>query len=80
MLRKSKHQITCSITNSGKGISKGGISRIFDRFYRADPSRNNESGGHGLGLTIAKAIMDRLGGSIHVTSVENEDTTFSFTL
>jgi signal transduction histidine kinase len=54
--------------------------KVFDRFYRADPSRTQEIGGYGLGLSIAKSIIDRLGGEIHVTNVENECTTFTFTL
>lgn len=79
-LAKSKHQVKFSIKNSGKGIPRQDLPRIFDRFYRIDPSRTHESGGYGLGLSIAKAIMDRLGGKIYATSAENEYTTFTFTL
>lgn len=79
-LIKSKHQVICSIKNSGKGIEKQDLTKVFDRFYRADPSRAQEIGGYGLGLSIAKTIIDRLGGEINVTSVENECTTFTFTL
>lgn len=79
-LIKSKHQVICSIKNSGKGIAKQDLLKVFDRFYRADPSRTHEIVGYGLGLSIAKTIIDRLGGEIHVTSVENELTTFTFTL
>lgn len=79
-LIKSKRQVIYSIKNSGKGIAKQNLPRVFDRFFRADPSRTHESGSYGLGLSIAKTIMDRLGGEIHVTSVENESTTFTFTL
>lgn len=79
-LTKSKHQILFSIKNTGKGIAKKDLPKIFDRFYRPDPSRTQDSGGFGLGLPIAKTIIDRLGGIIYVTSVENESTTFSFAL
>jgi len=79
-LIKSKRQVIYSIKNSGKGIVKQDLPKVFDRFYRTDPSRTQESGGYGLGLSIAKTIIDRLGGEIHVTSVENECTTFTFTL
>ncbi|MTI55863.1 sensor histidine kinase [Geosporobacter ferrireducens] len=79
-LIKSKRQVIYSIKNSGKGITKQDLPKVFDRFYRADPSRTHENGGYGLGLSIAKTIIDGLGGEIHVASVENEYTTFSFTL
>lgn len=79
-LIKSKRQVIFSIKNSGKGIAKQDLPKVFDRFYRVDPSRTHESGGYGLGLSIAKTIIERLGGEIHVTSVEEEFTTFTFTL
>ncbi len=77
---QSNNQVVFSVRNSGKGISKQDLSKIFDRFYRADQSRTNENGGHGLGLSIAKAIIDALGGRIRAESVEGEYTTFTFCL
>lgn len=68
-LIKSKHQVIYSIKNSGKGIAKQDLTKVFDRFYRADPSRTHESSGYGLGLSIAKTIINRMGGETHVTSV-----------
>jgi two-component system sensor histidine kinase CiaH len=79
-LTRSNHQAEFSIKNSGKGIPKQEIPKIFDRFYRADHSRTHESGSYGLGLSIAKAVMDMLGGNIQVQSVEGEYTTFTFRL
>ncbi|NLM75002.1 MAG: ATP-binding protein [Clostridiaceae bacterium] len=79
-LTKSKRLVEFSIKNTGKGIAKQDLPRIFDRFYRADPSRTHQTGSYGLGLSIAKAIIERLGGEIRATSVENEYTTFTFTL
>jgi len=79
-LRKLKRHVVFSIKNSGKGIPKQDLPRIFDRFYRVDPSRAQETGSYGLGLSIAKAIIDRLGGEIYAESVENEYTTFTFTI
>ncbi|KIL38635.1 histidine kinase [Gordoniibacillus kamchatkensis] len=79
-LLKSKRHAVCSIKNSGKGIPKQDLPKVFDRFYRADPSRTHENGSYGLGLAIAKTIMDGLGGEIQATSAENEWTTFTFTL
>jgi len=79
-LKKSKRQATFSIKNSGKGISKQDLPKIFDRFYRVDPSRLHETGSYGLGLSIAKTVIERLGGGIYADSAENEYTTFTFTL
>lgn len=79
-LVESKRQVIFSIKNSGKGIAEQDLPKIFDRFYRGDPSRKHENGGYGLGLSIAKTIIDRLGGEIYVKSVEDEFTTFTITL
>ncbi|KMZ44838.1 MULTISPECIES: HAMP domain-containing sensor histidine kinase [Bacillales] len=79
-LSKTKKHVKFVIKNSGKGIPQADLPKVFDRFYRVDPSRATKTEGHGLGLSIAKSIVHLLGGSIHVTSVENEWTTFTFTL
>lgn len=79
-VKETKRLVTCTIKNSGKGIAPQDLSRIFDRFYRADKSRTGGSGGYGLGLSIAKTCMDKLGGKITAASVENEMTAFTFTL
>ena len=60
-LKKEKHQVVCSVRNSGEGIPTEELSRVFDRFYRGDPARSSDTGGYGLGLAIAKATADRLG-------------------
>lgn len=80
VLKKSKKSVTCSVKNSGKGIAPQDIPKIFDRFYRSDPSRTGEIEGYGLGLSIAKTIVNRLGGDITVESKENAWTIFTFTL
>jgi two-component system, OmpR family, sensor histidine kinase CiaH len=79
-LKKSKNSITCQVKNSGKGIAPQDIPKIFDRFYRADSSRTGENSGYGLGLSIAKTIVKRLGGEIAVESKENGWTIFTFKL
>lgn len=77
LVRTNRH-IAFSISNSGPGIAKQDLPRLFDRFFRADRSRTHKDGSYGLGLSIAKSIVDRLGGEIRAHSVENESTTFSF--
>ena len=59
-------QWVIAVSDSGPGIPEEERSRIFDRFYRLDKSRNREQGGHGLGLAISKAIVEAHGG--HITA------------
>ncbi|PKM50335.1 MAG: hypothetical protein CVV02_11950 [Firmicutes bacterium HGW-Firmicutes-7] len=68
------------IKDSGIGISKEDLPYIFDRFYRSDESRTRDTGGHGLGLSIAKAIILGHGGRIKVKSKKNEGTEFTIIL
>ena len=66
-----------SITDTGPGIPSSHLARIFDRFYRADDSRNRRTGGAGLGLAISKTIADAHGAKLEVQSVEGEGCTFT---
>lgn len=75
-LQKRNHDILLSVTNSGAGIPPEHLDKIFDRFYRVDPSRSRKNGGYGLGLAIAKTIVEQHKGKIYAISVQNEDTTF----
>lgn len=79
-LKRSHNYAALSVTNTGKGISQEYIEKIFDRFYRIDKSRSRNSGGYGLGLSIAKAIVDQHGGKIHVKSVLDQSTSFDIDL
>jgi signal transduction histidine kinase len=65
------------IANTGQGIAAEDIPKIFDRFYRPYVSRSEETRGFGLGLSIAKAIVDRMDGEI---SAQSEDGLTAFTL
>ncbi|MEC5300134.1 HAMP domain-containing sensor histidine kinase [Staphylococcus shinii] len=69
-------QISIEITDHGVGIPKEDIEFIFDRFYRVDKSRSRKLGGNGLGLSIAKKIIELNHGKIHVDSVVGQHTTF----
>jgi signal transduction histidine kinase len=64
------------VTDTGSGIPQGDQPRIFQRFFRADKSRNGGTGGSGLGLAICKSITAAHGGDISFTSVPGAGTTF----
>ena len=76
-------QVVCSGTDRGvrlevtngiaAGIPEASLASLFDRFYRADQSRNSETGGHGIGLSIARAITDAHKGRLTVSQEERED-------
>ena len=72
--------VQVEITDNGKGIATRDLPYVFDRFYRADTSRNSAAGGSGIGLSIVKKIVEDHGGKIWVTSKENEGTTMYFVI
>ncbi len=74
---KDKKNAYVSVGDDGAGISQKHLSKIFDRFYRVDQSRNKGISGTGLGLSIAKWIADSHFGHISVESKEGEGTTFT---
>lgn len=61
-------QVELAVQDSGPGLPPEDIERIFERFYRADPSRQREDGGSGLGLAIAKSILQAHGGQVSAGS------------
>lgn len=72
---KQNNLVVFSITNTGMCIDKKHIPHLFDRFYKVDESRNRNNGGYGLGLSIAKNIIDNHYGNIKITSTKDIDTT-----
>ncbi|MBU3143587.1 HAMP domain-containing sensor histidine kinase [Clostridium sp. CF012] len=80
MIEQDESSVIIEIKDNGQGIPKDALPYIFDRFYRADPARNISTGGSGLGLSIAKKIIEQHGGYIRAHSVEGEGTSMVFTL
>jgi signal transduction histidine kinase len=70
----------CTVTDTGIGIARDDQQRIFDRFWRADKVRSRGSGGAGLGLSIARWIVERHQGTIEVKSEGGQGTTFTVQL
>ena len=73
-------EVRVEVEDTGEGIPEGDLGRVFERSYRVDASRSRESGGAGLGLSIAKGIVEAHGGRIWVESRVNRGSTFRFTL
>lgn len=72
--------IRVEIEDNGRGIAAKDLSRIFERFYRTDASRNSSKGGSGIGLSIVKKIIEDHGGYIWATSKEGEGTCMHFVI
>ena len=72
--------VLTSVTDSGIGIAPDDQKRLFQKFFRADNTSTREAGGTGLGLVIAKTIVELLGGAIWVESEPGRGTRFYFTL
>ncbi|MGE5613748.1 MAG: sensor histidine kinase [Bacillota bacterium] len=72
--------VEITVKDTGAGIPPEDLPHIFERFYRADKSRNRLTGGAGIGLTIAKAIIDAHKGKIQLKSIVDEGTEFIISL
>ena len=84
-LRVSLHEtgdrhVTVSVYNEGEGIAAADLPFVFERFYKGDKSRGLDKGGVGLGLFIAKTIMDAHHEKIAVSSEQGKYCQFDFTL
>ena len=75
-LNIEKNKARLEVKNTGEGIEKEHLEKIFERFYRVDNSRDRGTGGYGLGLSIAKAIVEEHKGKIYAESVVREYTSF----
>jgi signal transduction histidine kinase len=72
--------VEVSVSDTGEGIPAEDLPNIFERFYRVDRSRTRATGGSGLGLTIAKRLVEAHGGTIEAQSKLGKGSRFSFTL
>ena len=73
-MKTHRRTVILSVANdSGEKIAPDDLPYVFDRFYRTDTSRNSDTGGHGIGLSIAKAIVDAHGGSITASTTNGSD-------
>lgn len=79
-IQDQANQVVIKVKDSGIGIEKAEIPRIFERFYRVDKDRSRNSGGTGLGLAIVKHIIEAHQGNISVTSEIEKGTTFTIWL
>ncbi|MEK4363229.1 HAMP domain-containing sensor histidine kinase [Paenibacillus sp. FSL M8-0212] len=75
-LQRQNNDVMLAVSNTGEGIATEHLDRIFDRFYRTDSSRARKHGGHGLGLAIARSIVDQHKGELYARSVVGEGATF----
>ena len=71
-----KNKVKMIIRNTGEGIEPENLERVFERFYRVDSSRDRETGGYGLGLSIASSIVKQHKGKIYATSKVGSYTSF----
>ena len=72
--------VIIDVRDNGQGMAPEDLEHIFDRFYRTDESRSRQSGGSGLGLSIAKSLVEAHGGSLSVTSTKGVGSTFTVRL
>ncbi len=77
-LRRQEDKVHVVVSDTGRGIPKGELPRIFERFYRVEKSRGRNSGGSGLGLAIASKIVELHDNTLSVESELGKGTSFSF--
>jgi signal transduction histidine kinase len=79
-LERLGNRIELKVSDTGIGIPPDALSRIFDRFYRVDEARNQDDGSSGLGLAIAKWIVEAHNATIQVASTVGVGTTFTVSM
>jgi signal transduction histidine kinase len=79
-VRTDRESVTLWVEDQGEGIPAEALPHVFERFFRADPSRSRRSGGAGLGLALCKAICNRYRASIEIASAPDTGTTVTVCL
>ena len=79
-LKRRGHSICLDVFNTTSAISEENLKNLFERFYRADPSRNSQTGGHGIGLSIVKAVITAHKGEIRASSRDGRSLLISILL
>jgi len=79
-IQATSSELIITVSDTGQGIPEADLPYIFDRFYRADPSRARSTGGSGIGLALVKEIVEAHQGSIGVESQVNQGSTFRLVL
>jgi signal transduction histidine kinase len=79
-LKRISDNIVLTVEDNGSGIAEKDVPHIFDHFYMADPARNRQQGGQGIGLAIVKTIVVAHGGSVSVDSKLGIGTIFTVKL
>jgi two-component system phosphate regulon sensor histidine kinase PhoR len=80
VIEEKEHKVRIKVVDTGFGIEKHEIPRIFERFYRIDKARSRNSGGTGLGLAIVKHLIEAHKGTVSVKSEVGKGSTFTITL
>lgn len=78
-IENTENEVTWEIQDNGIGIPKEDLPYIFERFYTVDKARSKKMGGYGLGLSLVRAIVRKLGGTIEVSSSLQEGSAFTLT-
>jgi signal transduction histidine kinase len=76
-LNRDGDNAVVQVIDSGVGIPEDAVEHVFERFFRVDKARARKSGGSGLGLAIVKNLVERNQGTIEVSSIPDQGTTFT---
>ncbi|NIR78506.1 MAG: hypothetical protein GWM92_07675 [Gemmatimonadetes bacterium] len=79
-VRSGAERVEIDVEDTGIGIPSSALSRVFERFYRADPARSREEGGTGLGLAIVKHLVEAMDGGVEARSALGKGTTIRVSL
>jgi signal transduction histidine kinase len=77
---RESNRVMLTVQDTGAGIAAGELPRVFDRFYRGGEAREGDGGESGLGLAIARSLVELQGGTISVASLLGQGTTFAIVL